>query len=683
MVLLGTRGRFQELAKALRAGDDARAAQLAVELGLPGRLLAHRDLGPLGSVPAETAADFLAVIAAFAAQASGRGRPEDTGATARRHQLGGAGVLNLVADEVEAAAVPGKPAAHPWAASLAAVDAASLRDPALRGAALLLRARAAEGAGCADQARTLVEQCLEAAPGLRPAVRDAAEYELCAGNWARAWELADSISADLVADRMLPSLEELRLPADGTGRVSRNRPCPCGSGRKYKVCCQEEDRRSLPHPLATRAVALYAMIATYAQRGARRETLDRVLACAIGAPEATMLALDLAAFEGGAAQRFLADRGHLLRADERELLGRWLTIPLDLYEVTWVSHGSGLRLRSLVGGPQSVELRDRLFSLSVDRLDLVVTRLLPDGAQLQALAGIVGVDRTQRRRACELFPHRPVAPGGVDRFPERLLLELSPLKPQRFVTADGEEYRFCETTVQVADAAAAWATLENRCLPAPQPPIQDAARHRAYLESLPSHCWCQTGEDQIEYVGKVEPGTLTNLGTIRSDPSGSFALTANSEARMAALEAHVRDAAPGAVVIGRSTQTAQELMGEPEDAGLAPDSAAAEQRRHGVDVPPPQPTSMIMEQHFLPLQEGLEGLARELTRSLSTDKMLAVRDEEGLTPAEAVAAGGEARERVLALLDDCEWLRRRRRESGQPDDLLPDPAELRRRLGIR
>ena len=34
---------------------------------------------------------------------------------------------------------------------------------------------------------------------------------------------------------------EARLRAGGlmTGKVGRNDPCPCGSGRKYKKCCQE------------------------------------------------------------------------------------------------------------------------------------------------------------------------------------------------------------------------------------------------------------------------------------------------------------------------------------------------------------------------------------------------------------------------------------------------------------
>ena len=113
------------------------------------------------------------------------------------------------------------------------------------------------------------------------------------GNWARAWELADSIRTDPVAEPMLPSLDSLRRPASGAGQVGRNRPCPCGSGRKYKSCCLEKDQQAVPHPLAERVAALYAMIATYAQRGPRRPAMDRMLACAVGAPQAAMLALDL------------------------------------------------------------------------------------------------------------------------------------------------------------------------------------------------------------------------------------------------------------------------------------------------------------------------------------------------------------------------------------------------------
>jgi hypothetical protein len=62
--------------------------------------------------------------------------------------------------------------------------------------------------------------------------------------------------------------------------------------------------------------------------------------------------------------------------------------------------------------------------------------------------------------------------------------------------------------------------------------------------------------------------------------------------------------------------------------------------------------------------------------------MLEARDAAGMTPAEAVAAGGDALDRVLAKIDDCEW-RFRRAEAEGKSNSMPDPDELRRRLGIR
>ena len=42
------------------------------------------------------------------------------------------------------------------------------------------------------------------------------------------------------------------------GRVRKNGPCPCGSGRKFKKCCLDavkdpEDDKNLPSPKAVRA----------------------------------------------------------------------------------------------------------------------------------------------------------------------------------------------------------------------------------------------------------------------------------------------------------------------------------------------------------------------------------------------------------------------------------------------
>ena len=669
----------RELASALRAGDDSAAERLAARAGVPRWLLTHPGFGPRGRLDADDAGEALESISALAAGSAVTLVP----------WLAKPMVIDLVAEAVETAAVPGTTAEHPWARGIAALEGCG--HPAIQ---VLLRARAAEGSGRSDEARQLIESCLRLDPVLLPAVRDAIEYELCAGNWARAWELASAIGSDEIAEPLLRPLDRLRQPAPGAERASRNQPCPCGSGRKYKACCRVKDLGGGVHPLPDRAPALYAMLATYARRGPNRKVTDRIAACAIGAPHAAMLALELAIFDGGAAQRFLAVRGHLLRDDERDLLGEWLAEPVDMYEVSSVRRGSELSLRSLVGGPQRVWQRDRLFSLFVRRLDIVIGRLLPDGARLagggrhvQALGGMGILPRDLREAGEALFPDGPVVPGSVPLFPERLLSQFAGQSSPVFQTADGDEYRWCETTIEVGSVEKAWPLLTRPCVAPPQPPIRDADGYYAYLESLPERFWTRNSPGEIEYAGEVQPGRLTNLGTIRRGVSG-FTVNANSVRRAADLEAVVLAAASAAGcpadVTQRSALTAQELAGTPSEAEDGPDSREATCRRLGIeDVPSPEQRRLILEGYFLPIEHSLDDVAHEINRELGYLSMLEARDAAGMTPAEAVAAGGTALDRALAMIDDCEWRLRRAEAEGKDTIMLPDPDELRRRLRVR
>jgi SEC-C motif len=669
---------FHELASALRAGDDPAAAGLAARAGLPRWLLTHRELGPRGRLDVSEAAEALGCISALAAGS----------AVNPASWLAKPAVIDLVAEVVETAAVPGTTQEHPWARGMAALE--DCGHPAVP---VLLRARAAEGSGRSDHARQLIGSCLRLDPALLPAIRDAMEYELCAGNWARAWELASAIGTDEIAEPLLWPLERLRQPAVGSERVPRNQPCPCGSGRKYKACCRVKDLDGGVHPLRHRAPALYAMLATFAKRGPNRVITDRMAACVIGAPHAAMLALDLAIFDGGAARRFLSARGHLLRDDERDLLSEWLAEPVDMYEVSSVRRGTELSLRSLVGGPQRIGQRDRLFSLSVRRLDIVIGRLLPDGARpeggerhLQALGGM-GILPRDFREACEaLFPGGPVVPGSVPLFPERLLSQFAGQSSPVFQTADGDEYRWCETTIEVGSAGKVWPLLTRPCVAPPEPPIKDADGYYAYLESLPERFWTRNTPDEIEYAGELQQGRLTNLGTIRRGRTG-FTVKANSVRRAADLDAVVLAAASAAgcpaEVTQRSALTAHELADTRPEAEDGPDSREATCRRLGIEgLPAPEPRRLILEGYFLPIEQGLDDVAREINRELGYLSMLESCDAAGMTPAEAVAAGGAARDRVLAMIDDCEWRLRRAEAEGKDPSMLPDPDELRRRLGI-
>src|SRR5690242_15714618 len=203
----------RELASALRAGDDSAAAGLAARAGIPHWLLTHLELGPRGRLDVSDAGEALACISGLAAGRAVTLVPWPAKPT----------VIDLVAEAVETAAVPATTAEHTWAQGIAALEASG--RPALP---LLLRARAEEGSGRSDRARQLIESCLRVDPDLLPAVRDAMEYELCAGNWARAWELASAIGSDDIAEPLLRPLDRLQQPARGAERAARNQPCPWG-----------------------------------------------------------------------------------------------------------------------------------------------------------------------------------------------------------------------------------------------------------------------------------------------------------------------------------------------------------------------------------------------------------------------------------------------------------------------
>jgi hypothetical protein len=521
------------------------------------------------------------------------------------------------------------------------------------------------------------------------------EYELCAGNWARAFELASALGDDDVAQPLIRPLARLRVPAGGAERTGRNQPCPCGSGRKYKMCCRAKDLAGGTHPLPDRAPALYAMLASYARRGQGRLVADRMAVCAIGAPHAAMLTLDLAIFDGGIAGRFLRNRGRLLCPDERELLVDWLTRPVDMYEVTRVTRGSELTLRSMARGPQRIWQRDRLFSVSVRRFDIVIGRLLPDGSRLpeggqylRALGGMAILPRDLRENVQALFSGRPVRPGADPVFPARLLSRFAQQAQTVFQTADGDEYRFCETTIEVSSARDVWDQLTARCLPAPEPPIRDLGGYNAYLAGLPARFWVRNSDDEIEHAGQAEPGRLTNLGTIRRR-HGGFLVTANSVRRAVGVEAVVLDAAAStgqeARVTARSSKIVDELTGRTSEPEEEPASREAMCRRLGAEaaLAPVEPRVLLLEQYFLPLEHSAaEAVVREINREIGLRSMLESTDYEGLTPAAAVAAGGTARDRVLATIDDCEWRLARAEAEGKDTSFMPHPDELRRRLGI-
>lgn len=163
------------------------------------------------------------------------------------------------------------------------------------------------------------------------------------------------------------------------------------------------------------------------------------------------------------------------------------------------------------------------------------------------------------RLARRCFPEGPVTPGSTPLFPERLLSLFAGQSPPTFQTADGDEYQWCETNIQVGAVEKVWSLLTEPCLAPPQPPIKDVNGYLAYLHSLPERFWTRNTPSEIEYGGQIQPGRLTNLGTIRRSVSG-FTVTANSVQRAADLETAVLATASAAGCAHRQFQAADRLV---------------------------------------------------------------------------------------------------------------------------
>ncbi|MFN0090206.1 MAG: SEC-C metal-binding domain-containing protein [Acidimicrobiales bacterium] len=222
--------------------------------------------------------------------------------------------------------------------------------------ALWLRSVMAERAGRLAEAEQHLDEALAAAPGFPPALEDKAWYESDRGELRRA--LAHLRRAGIEADDERVALLE-SLAASQPASAKRNEPCPCGSGRKFKQC--HEGRESLS--LARRAGWLARKANQYLTRGPHRPLLLEVARAYLGTSqvglEAVQVALhdsvvaDLALCEGGVWQAFLAERGPLLPADERELARQWSAAPRAVFEVRSASAEETVLVR-LDGG---VEVR--------------------------------------------------------------------------------------------------------------------------------------------------------------------------------------------------------------------------------------------------------------------------------------------------------------------------------------
>lgn len=152
-----------------------------------------------------------------------------------------------------------------------------------------------------------------------------------------------------------PQVEELmqllaRYAVPGPTSAGRNEPCPCGSGRKHKACCQASNG----WPLQERIEWLWGKVMTFLTSPRATDLMTPITYAAGQSPGPAAVydvaVANIALFEGGLLTEMCERRGSLLPADEVGLLRSWTQVRAAAYELVEVSSGDRLTVRDLSTG---------------------------------------------------------------------------------------------------------------------------------------------------------------------------------------------------------------------------------------------------------------------------------------------------------------------------------------------
>ena len=171
--------------------------------------------------------------------------------------------------------------------------------------------------------------------------------------------------------------------------VSRNDPCPCGSGRKFKKCCYHSDRTitQLDRVMAIEVLEQY--VESCDERGEARNVFYGDLDLDVPAMTEHFRETSDSAFLFWFAFDYQLDDGSyvvdrvlkanpVLSTGERRYLEQMRTTAMMPYEVIAVRPGVSVVLRRL-GAQEEIEVREKTASKTLKRWDMLVARLNPVG----------------------------------------------------------------------------------------------------------------------------------------------------------------------------------------------------------------------------------------------------------------------------------------------------------------
>ncbi|MEA2058457.1 MAG: SEC-C metal-binding domain-containing protein [Actinomycetota bacterium] len=374
------------------------------------------------------------VIAARSAHLTG----EDVEARTVNRALGHGAVIEAFCEWVDALVGVGTPSIGDLATALAA---SGHRDIA---PALMLRARHYEAAGDAPAAQLDLEAAVRIDPDFLPALVELAWYTSDRGDAPRTVSLLRR--AGIIEDNTMLAYHAglaTDLPA-----VGRNQPCPCGSGRKYKVCHLGKSQI----PVGERVNWLMSKLTTFVTRRDRIAALYGLASSAMlpdFEPEDLSrmvddeFILELRVFEGGGVSEFLDARGMLVPEDEFDVLELWEMARLRLWEVTATDGDAGLTVRDTKTG-ETLDVSDRSMARTFSPGEQILARFLPGWGRTWASAIALRIDLRHRDSLLELL--------DLDLDADLIARWYGSLfAPPSFANREGEPLALCEARLRPAD----------------------------------------------------------------------------------------------------------------------------------------------------------------------------------------------------------------------------------------
>ena len=291
---------------------------------------------------------------------------------------------------------------------LALLDASGVQlpTPSSRANAAWLRARALEVvADDHTEAERELRRAVELDDDHAPAVFELACYLADRGQAGAALGLLHRLEGPDV-DALTSLLSPYVQP--GPASAGRNDPCPCGSGRKHKVCCQQHGG----WPLQERIDWVWRKVVRFAV-SSRAEEITAPIARAAGMdPDANALedvaVGNLALFEGGLLELLCDLRGGLLPADELDMLREWSRTRGRIYELIETRPGGEVTILDLANG-ERVHFVDHSLARGLTAGTAMLAWLVPEPDGPVPCNGGVRIPDHLREHALHMLDQEPSA----------------------------------------------------------------------------------------------------------------------------------------------------------------------------------------------------------------------------------------------------------------------------------